>query len=100
MACTMTGKYGHPEAGQSICILGGQLNSASSLADVVYLINDWEVQAGCLSEVGVNWSSYPFSTNLASWFRNEIPDIKTKTAHNKHKNLAHHQLEGTTTFAC
>ncbi len=37
------------------CILGGQLNSASSLevrtckvADMVCLINDWEVQAGCL----------------------------------------------------
>ncbi len=42
------------------CILGGKLNSASSLkvrtrkvADVVRLVNDWEVQAGCLLEVGV-----------------------------------------------
>ena len=43
-------------------ILGGQLNSVLSLevrsrkvAEVVCLINEWEVQAGCLSEVGVNW---------------------------------------------
>ena len=54
-------------------ILGGQLNSASSaevrsrkVKDVVSLINEWEVQAGYLSEVGVNWSSYPSSANLAS----------------------------------
>jgi hypothetical protein len=89
------------------CILGGQLNSASSLdvrawkiLDVVHLINDWEIQAGCLSEVGVNWSSYPSLANLALWFRDEIPDITTHTAHNKHKNVAHHQLGGTATFAC
>ena len=88
-------------------ILGGQLNSASStevrsrkVKDVVGLINEWEVQAGCLSEVGVNWSSYPSSANLASWFREEIQDIKTHTAHNKHENVAHHQPGGTATFAC
>ena len=88
-------------------ILGGQLNSASSaevrsrkVKDVVGLINEWEVQAGCLSEVGVNWSSYPSSANLASWFRDEIQDIKTHTAHNKHENVAHHQPGGTATFAC
>ncbi len=48
----------------------------------------------------VDWSSYPSSANLASWFRNEIPDIKTHTAHNKHENVAHSQLGGTATFAC
>jgi hypothetical protein len=88
-------------------IFGGQLNSASSLdvcrrkiADVVRIINDWEIQAGCLSEVGVNWSSYPSSVNLASWFRNEIPDVKTHTAHNMHENVAHSQPGGTAMFAC
>ena len=88
-------------------ILGGQLNSASSLevrsrkvTDVVRLINEWEVQAGCLSEVGVNWSSYPSSANLASWFKDEIHNIKIHTAHNKHENIAHHQPGGTATFAC
>jgi hypothetical protein len=87
--------------------LGGQLNSASSLevrtrkvADMVRLINDWEIQAGCMLEVGVNWSSYPSLTNLASWFCDEIQDIRTHTAHNKHENVAHHQPGGTATFAC
>ena len=86
------------------CILGGQLNSASSLeartrnvADVVRLINDWEVQAEFLSDVRVNWSRYPSSANLVSWFRDEIPDIKTNTAINKHENVAHHQPGGACT---
>jgi hypothetical protein len=88
-------------------IFGGQLNSASSLhirarkiLDVVRLINNWEIQAGCLSEVGVNWSSYPSLANLASWFCDECPDIMTHTVHNKHENVAHHQPGGTATFAC
>jgi hypothetical protein len=56
-------------------ILGGQLNSTLSLEvrtrkveDVLRLINNWKVQAGCLLEMGVNWSTYPLPTNLASWF--------------------------------
>ena len=88
-------------------IVGGQLNSASStevrsrkVSEVVRLINEWEVQAGGLSEVGVNWSKYPSSANLASWFKESIPDMKTHTAHNRHENIAYHQPGGTATFAC
>jgi hypothetical protein len=88
-------------------ILGGQLNSASSLEvctrkveDVLRLINYWEVQAGCLSEVGVNWSTYPLSVNLASWFQDDLLDIQTHTAHNTHEKMAHHQPGGTATFSC
>ncbi len=101
------GHMKNPRPDGVFCILGGQLNSASSLdvgawkiADMVRLINNWEIQAGCLSEVGVNWSSYPSSANLTSWFQDEILDIKTHTAHNKHKNVAHYQPGGTATFAC
>jgi hypothetical protein len=88
------------------CILGVQLNASSlevrtqKVADVVRLINDWEIQAGCFLEVGVNRSSYPSLVNLASWFCDEIQDIRTHTAHNKHENVAHHQPGGTATFAC
>ena len=51
-------------------------------------------------EVGVNWSKYPSSANLASWFKESIPDMKTHTAHNRHENIAYHQPGGTATFAC
>jgi hypothetical protein len=69
--------------------MGGQLNSASSAkvqarktSNIIRLINDWEVQGGCLSEVDIDWSTYCPSANLASWFRLEIQDIRTYTAHN------------------
>jgi hypothetical protein len=101
------GHMENPRPDKVFRILGGQLNSASSLevrtlqvADVVCLINDWEIQAGCLLEVGVNWFSYPSLVNLASWFCDEIQDIRTHTAHNKHENVAYHQPGETATFAC
>ncbi len=89
-------------------IMGGQLNSASSsevrarkTSDIIRLINDWEVQGGCLSEVCIDWSTYSPSANLASWFRSELPDIRSYTAYNKHEQgIAHHQPGGTATMAC
>jgi hypothetical protein len=87
--------------------LGGQLNSASStevrmrkVEDLLRLINNWEVQGGGLSEMGVNWGTYPSSANLASWFKDKIPDMRTHTAHNVHEKVCHHQPEGTATFSC
>jgi hypothetical protein len=89
-------------------IMGGQLNSACSLEvrarktrDTIRLINDWEVQGGCLSQVGIDWSTYSPSANLASWFRLELPDIRSHTAHNKHEQgILHHQPGGTAMVAC
>jgi len=89
-------------------IMGGQINSASSsevrarkTSDIIRLINDWEIQGGCLSEVGIDWITYRPSANLASWFRLELPDIRSHTAHNKHEQgIAHHQPGGTATIAC
>jgi hypothetical protein len=76
------------------CILGSQFNSASppeictgKVKDVLRLINNWEVQAGCLSEVGVNWNTYPLLAKLASWIRDDLPDIHTHTAHNTHEKI-------------
>lgn len=91
------GTMANPRPNGVFRILGGQLNSASSaevrnrkVKDVVGLINEWEIpRAGCLSEVGVNWSIYPSSYNPASWFRDKIQDIKAHTAHSKHENVAH-----------
>ncbi len=63
--------------------LGGQLNSASSMevrmrkvVGLTRLINDWEIQAGGLLEVGVNLL-----------FRDNILDMRTHTAHNTHKKV-------------
>jgi hypothetical protein len=107
MARTFVGTHKTSEVGQSFCILGGQLNSTSSLevrthkaADVECFVNDWEVQASCLLEVGVNWTCYPSLANLALWFWDEIPDMRTHTVHNTHENVAHHQPGGTATFSC
>jgi hypothetical protein len=89
------------------CVLGGQLNSASSLdmrtrktGDIIRLFKEWEIQGGAISEVGVNWGTFPPSANLASWFKEEFPDIRMHTAHNKHKRVSRHQPGGTATFAC
>ncbi len=88
-------------------ILGGQLNSASSLDvrsrktwDITRLIKEWEIQGGPISEVGVNWGTYPSLANLASWFREDFPDMRTHTAYNKHEGVSRHQPGGTATFAC
>jgi hypothetical protein len=88
-------------------ILGGQLNSASSLdvrprktGDIIRLIKEWEIQGGAILEVGVNWGTYPSSANLASWFKEDFPDMPTHTAHNKHVGVSRYQPGGTATFAC
>ncbi len=88
--------------------LGGQeINSLSSMevrickvVKLMSFINDWEVQARGLLEVGVNWGTYPSSANLALWFRDDISDMCTHTADNTHKKVAHHQPGRTATFLC
>ncbi len=79
--------------------LGGQLNSASSMevrtckvVELTRLINNWQAQAGGLLEVGVNWGAYPSSDN--------IPDMRTHTAHNTHKKVSHHQPGRAVTLMC
>jgi hypothetical protein len=87
-------------------LLGGQMNSAASAetrlrktGDLVRICKEFEVQGGGLSEVGINWSTFPASANLASWLRDNIPDVRTHAAHNRHEGVAHYQPRGTTTFA-
>ncbi len=89
-------------------IMGGQLNSASSsevkarkTSNIFWLINDWAIQGGCLSEVGIDWITYGPSANLASWFHQEFQDIYSHTAHNKYKQgIAHHQPGGMAAVVC
>jgi hypothetical protein len=89
--------------------MGGQLNSASSSKvqarktgdDIIWLINDCKIQGGCLLEVGFDWSTYGPSASLASWFRLEVQDLCSHTAHNRYEQgVAHHQPEGMATFIC
>ncbi len=88
-------------------LLGGQMNSAAltetriwKTRDLVWICQEFKVQGGALLEVGVNWATFPCSANLASWLRNDIPNLQTHTAHNMHKGVAHYQPGGTATFAC
>jgi hypothetical protein len=68
--------------------------------NIIRLIKECEIQGGAISEVGVNRGTYPSLANLASWFWEDIHDMRTHTAHHKHKGVAHHQPGGTATFAC
>ncbi len=68
--------------------------------DIIRLIKDWEIQGGAISEVGINWGTFPSSANLTSWFQEDIQDMCMHTSHNKHEGVAHHQPGGTATFAC
>jgi stage V sporulation protein SpoVS len=89
-------------------IMGGQLNSASSsevqarkTGDIIQLMNDWEIQRGCLSEVGIDWSTYGHFANLASWFCLEVQDLCLHTVHNRYEQgVACHQPGGTATYVC
>jgi hypothetical protein len=47
----------------------------------------------------VNWSTFLSSANLSSWLRDDIPDIRTHTAHNNNEGVGHYQPGGTATFA-
>jgi hypothetical protein len=87
-------------------LLGGQMNSAASTEtrirktrDSVWICQEFEVQGGALSEVRVNWSTFPSLANLASWLCDDIPDIQTHEANNRHDRVAHYQPKGTATFA-
>ncbi len=87
-------------------LLRGQMNSASSTntrltktGDIVQLCKEFDIQGGLLSEVGVNWSTFPQSANLALWFRDKMPNVRTHIANNKHEGVAYHQPGGMATFA-
>ena len=52
-------------------IMCGQVNGASTTAsrdkkvtDITNIIDTWDVQGGCLQELGINWSALEFSRNL------------------------------------
>jgi len=88
-------------------LMGGQINSASStasrdrkVADINRLIDEWDIQGGCLQEMGINWSARDYEQNLTSWFRFDRREIRTFTSHNVHENIEQSQQGGVAQFLC
>ena len=84
-------------------IMGGQLNSASTMevktrkiGEITAIVDDWDVQACAFQEMGVNWGFYPSSARLSSWFKHERP-CRAFTSYNDwpSEKLSKHQQGGT-----
>jgi len=67
----------------------GQLNGAASekvrdvkVDQIKRVLNEWDVQGGGVSEVGINWLSYPSSYSLSSWFISDFENMKSSVAFN------------------
>ena len=87
--------------------MSGRVNGVSAVAsrdrkvtEITTIIDTWDVQGGCLQELGINWPSLDYSRNLTSWFRFDQRETKTITAHNTHENIAIKQQVGVGQFAC
>ena len=72
-------------------LMGGQLNGMCSrgvrdrkLRQIEIIINQWDIQACCFQEVGVNWAALPQQERMDSWFCHGHADMTTSTTHNIH----------------
>jgi len=88
-------------------LMSGQVNGASTnisrdkkVSQISNIIDTWDVQGGCLQEIGINWSYLEHSRNMTSWFRFDRREAKTITAHNTHENIEMKQQGGVAQFAC
>ena len=88
-------------------LMACNINGASSttrrdkkVKDISRIIDDWDIQGGCLQEVGINWASTNYSRNMTSWFRLDHREAKTIAAHNIHENVELAQQGGVAQFAC
>jgi hypothetical protein len=107
MACLETGVYEPALTGGGILNTRGPIQQrfvirSALMQDRGYYPPNQRLgnSRGAISEVGVNWGTFPSSANLTSWFWEDIQDMRMHTSHNKHKGVAHHQPGGTATFAC
>ena len=88
-------------------LMVGQVNGASTplrrdkkVNDITRIIDDWDIQGGCLQEIGINWSSLSYERNMTSWFRLDRREAKTNTAHNTNENFEDAQQGGVAQFVC
>jgi hypothetical protein len=86
--------------------MGRKINSAATktvrdkkMADIHQIIDQWNVQGGGFSEIGINWQRLPHARGFSAWFRSHPDDFLTSTAHNTNKNVSSvHQQGGTALF--
>jgi hypothetical protein len=87
--------------------MGGQLNSAAStksvrdkkIADIHQIIDQWDVQGGGFSEIGINWQRLTHARGFSAWFRSHPDDFLTSTAHNTNEKVSSlHQQGGIALF--
>ena len=83
-------------------LMGGQINSASTkevrdrkIAQIERVWDRFEVDMSGFQELGQNWSKYPSSYRLASWFK-ATWSVKAHTAHNTNpgENIGKYQPGG------
>ena len=86
-------------------IMGGQLNSMSGddvrirkVMDIKRIVDTWEIQGGCLSEVGINWPRRRYGDRLLDWLRPFYEDIKVTTHNNTTENIGISQPGGVAQF--
>ena len=82
-------------------IMGGQLNGMCTrsvrdrkLRQIESIMSEWDVQAGCFQEIGINWSALPHQERMDSWFRHNRNDVITTTAHNTNESFGPRQQGG------
>ena len=70
---------------------------ARKVALVQRLVNEFEINAVCGSELGVNFSNVDASNSLASWFERDSPyPVQSVTSHNIHSPGQSRHLQGGT----
>jgi hypothetical protein len=68
--------------------MGGQLNCAATksvrdkkIADVHQIIDQWDVQGGGFSELGINWQRLTHTRGFSAWFRSHPQMIFSHQPH-------------------
>jgi hypothetical protein len=81
--------------------MGWQLNSAATksvrdkkIADINQIIDQWDVQGGGFSEIGINWQCLTHARGFSAWLRSHPDDFLTSTTHNTNKNVSSLRQQG------
>jgi hypothetical protein len=81
--------------------MGGQLNSTTTktvrdkkISDIHQIIDQWNVQGGGFSEIGINWQCLPHTRGFSDWFRSHPDDFLTSTAQNTNENVSSVRQQG------